>query len=56
MKCTSTEASNHLIQSMIFSNAKEKSEIIEDKDIKYDSGDLCRIKNILNGVQRLVVL
>ena len=44
IKCTPTEASNHFIQSMIISNAKEKTELIEDKDIKYNIGDKCRIK------------
>ena len=34
IKCTPTEATNHFIQSMIISNAKEKTELIEDKDIK----------------------
>ena len=29
---------------MIISNAKEKTELIEDKDIKYNIGDKCRIK------------
>ena len=48
IKCTPTEASNHFIQSMTISNAKDKTELIEDKDIKYNSGDKCRIKQILN--------
>ena len=32
IKCTPTEASNHFIQSMIIFNAKDKTELIEDKD------------------------
>ena len=44
IKCTPTVASNHFIQSMIISNAKDKTQVIEDKDIKYNIGDKCRIK------------
>ena len=29
---------------MIISNAKDKTELIEDKDIKYNIGDKCRVK------------
>ena len=29
---------------MIISNAKDKTQLIEDKDIKYNIGDKCRIK------------
>ena len=42
--CTPTEASDHFIQSIIINIAKDKTELIEDKDIKYNIGDKCRIK------------
>ena len=42
--CTPTEASDHFIQSNIINIAKDKTELIENKDIKYNIGDKCRIK------------
>ena len=39
IKCTPTEASNHFIQSMIISNAKDKTELIEDKAIDHEEID-----------------
>ena len=42
--CTPTEASNHFIQSIIINNAQQKTEEMENKSIKYNIGDKCRIK------------
>jgi len=42
--CTPTEASNHLVQSILINKSQEKTNQIENKDIKYNIGDRCRIK------------
>ena len=42
--CTPTQVSNHLIQSILINKSQEKTNQIENKDIKYNIGDRCRIK------------
>ena len=42
--CTPIEASINFIQSIIINMAKDKTELLENKDIKYNIGDKCRIK------------
>ena len=44
IKCTPTEASNHLVQSILINKSHEKTNQIENKDIQYNIGDRCRIK------------
>ena len=41
---TPTEASNNFIQSMLINKAQDKTNEMENKEIKYNIGDKCRIK------------